>query len=117
MERLSRKALGIATPDPRNDAYFGTERADWSEASILARIDAPPFPVWVGMTERDLPNMQVQAGALFHRLVTEHGYQPQWQVLAEHNHFSPSSSLGTEDQTLAEPLRAFVRACTASARG
>lgn len=116
MERLSRRALGIATPDPRNDAYFGTERADWDEASILARIDAPPFPVWVGMTERDLPNMQVQAGALFHRLVTAHGYEPQWQVLAEHNHFSPSSSLGTEDETLAAPLAQFVRDCARRAQ-
>ncbi|MDH4377053.1 MAG: alpha/beta hydrolase [Ramlibacter sp.] len=116
MERLSRDALGIATPDPRNDAYFGAERADWSEASILTRIDAAPFPVWVGMTERDLPNMQVQAGALFHRLVTHHGYQPQWQVLAEHNHFSPSASLGTEDETLAAPLAAFVRTCARRAQ-
>ncbi len=111
MERLARTPLGIPTPDPRNDAYFGAERADWREASILERIDTPPFPVVVAMTERDLPHMQVQAGALFHRLVTAHGYQPQWQVLPEHNHFSPSSSLGTEDETLAAPLAAFVRAC------
>ncbi len=116
MERLARGPLGIPTPDPRNDAYFGANRADWRDASILERIDAPPFPVWVGMTERDLPHMQVQAGALFHRLVTQHGYLPQWQVLAEHNHFSPSSSLGTEDQTLAAPLADFVRACAKQAQ-
>ncbi len=113
MERLSREALGIATPDPRNDAYFGTERADWTQASILERIDAAPFPVWVGMTERDLPNMQVQAGALFHRLVTAHGFKPRWGVLAEHNHFSPGCSVGTEDQSLATPLADFVRVCAA----
>lgn len=116
MERLARGPLGIPTPDPRNDAYFGTERGDWSEASILARIDAEPFPVWVGMTERDLTHMQVQAGALFHRLVTEQGYQPQWRVLAEHNHFSATASLGTEDQSLAAPLADFVRTCARSSQ-
>ena len=110
MERLAREALGIPTPDPRNDAYFGAERANWAEVSIIERIDAPPFPVLVAMTERDLPHMQVQAGALFSRLVTMHGYQPQWQLLREHNHFSPAASLGTEDTTLAEPLSTFVRA-------
>ncbi len=116
MERLAREALGIPTPDPRNDAYFGSDRPDWKEASILERIDTPPFPVAVTVTERDLPHMQVQAGALFHRLVTAHGYRPQWRVLREHNHFSPGCAVGTEDQSLAAPLAAFVRSCTASAR-
>jgi hypothetical protein len=60
--------------------------------------------------------MQVQAGALFHRLVTEQGYQPQWRVLAEHNHFSATASLGTEDQSLAAPLADFVRTCARSSQ-
>lgn len=114
MERLARTALDLPTPDPRNDAYFGAERDDWMDASITERIGAAPFPVLVGMTERDLPHMQVQAGALFSRLVTAHGFRPQWLVIREHNHFSPTSSLGTEDQSLAGPLAAFVRACAAS---
>lgn len=116
MERLARGALGIPTPDPRNDAYFGTERADWAEASIIERIDAPPFPVMVAMSERDLPHMQVQAGALFHRLVTTHRFTPHWRVLPEHNHFSPVASVGTEDTSLAAPLAAFVRACAGTVR-
>ena len=115
MERLARGPLGIPTPDPRNDAYFGAERTDWSEASILARIDAAPLPVLVAITERDMPHMLVQAGALFHQLVSGHGYQPKWQVLREHNHFSPVSSLGTEDQSLASPLADFVRTCARKA--
>lgn len=112
MERLARGPLGIPTPDPRNDAYFGAERADWYEASIIARIDVEPMPVLVGMAERDMPHMQVQAGALFSRLVTEHGFMPRFFVLPEHNHFSPTSSIGTEDQGFATALGDFVRSCT-----
>lgn len=111
LERMARGPLGIPTPDPRNDAYFGAERSDWTAASIIERIDAAPFPMVVGMAERDLPQMQVQAGALFSRLVTQHGFQPDWLVVPEHNHFSAAAALGTEDETLASPLAEFVRFC------
>ena len=111
LERMARGTLGIPTPDPRNDAYFGTDRSDWSNASILSRIDAESFPVVVATTERDMPQMQVQAGALFSRLVTQHGFQPEWLVVPEHNHFSAAAAIGTEDETLASPLAEFVRFC------
>jgi acetyl esterase/lipase len=111
LERMARSTLGIPTPDPRNDAYFGTERSDWSEVSIVEGIDVAPFPMVVGTAERDLPQMQVQAGALFSRLVTQHGFQPDWLVLPEHNHFSAAASLGSEDQSLARPLAEFVWSC------
>ena len=113
LERMARGPLGIPTPDPRNDAYFGAERSDWSTASILARVDAEPFPLVVATTERDLPQMQVQAGALFTRLVTQHGFVPDWLVVPEHNHLSAAAGLGTEDETLARPLADFVRFCAA----
>ena len=113
LERLARSALGIPTPDPRNDAYFGVDQPDWAAASIVECIDAAPFPLVVGMAERDLPQMQVQAGALFSRLVTRHGFQPDFLVLPEHNHFSAAAALGTEDESLARPLAEFVRSCAA----
>lgn len=114
LERLARGPLGIPTPDPRNDAYFGAERTDWNDASILERIDSPAFPLVVALAERDLPQMQVQAGALFSRLVTQHGFQPEWLVLPEHNHFSSTAALGTEDETLARPLAEFVSLCAST---
>lgn len=111
LEYMARSALGIPTPDPRNDSYFGAERSDWAEASIVECIDSPPFPIVVGITERDLPQMQVQAGALFSRLVTQHGFQPEWLVIPEHNHFSAAAALGSEDESLARPLAEFVKSC------
>lgn len=112
LERLARRSLGIATPDPRNDAYFGVEPADWAEVRIIERIDVPPLPVTVALSARDLPQMQVQAGALFSRLVTVHGFEPNWLVVPEHNHFSACFSVGTEDESLSAPLAAFVWACS-----
>nr|WP_315226725.1 alpha/beta hydrolase [uncultured Limnohabitans sp.] len=113
LEHMARGPLGIATPDPRNDAYFGAERSDWAAASIVERVDAAPFPIVVCTAERDLPQMQVQAGALFSRLVTRHGFQPDWLVLPEHNHFSAAAALGSEDKSLARPLTEFVTSCAA----
>ena len=113
LEHMARGPLGIPTPDPRNDAYFGTERTDWTDASIIECVDVAPFPLVVGSTEHDLPQMQVQAGALFSRLVTRHGFQPDWLVVPEHNHFSGAAALGTEDESLATPLANFVRSCAA----
>jgi acetyl esterase/lipase len=113
LEHMARGPLGIDTPDPRNDAYFGAERSDWAAASIVERMDAAPFPIVVCTAERDLPQMQVQAGALFSRLVTRHGFQPDWLVLPEHNHFSAAAALGSEDKSLARPLTEFVTSCAA----
>jgi acetyl esterase len=113
LERMARGPLGIPTPDPRNDAYFGTEQPDWGAVSIVEGIDATPFPIVIATAERELPQMQVQAGALFSQLVTRHGFQPDWLVLPEHNHFSAAAALGTEDESLAQPLAEFVKKCAA----
>jgi acetyl esterase len=111
LEHLARGPLGIPTPDPRNDAYFGSHRIDWAAASITECIDAYPLPLVVALTERDLPQMQVQAGALFSRLVKQHSFQPDWLMLPEHNHFSAAASVGTEDEALSRPLKEFVHFC------
>lgn len=115
LEGLARAQLGIATPDPRNDAYFGADPTLWKEASIVDHIDVRPFPLWISYAERDLLQMQVQAGELFARLVCQHGFVPALHVLREHNHFSGSYSIGTHDTTLSAPLSAFIHSCTQTA--
>ncbi|MFM2348162.1 MAG: hypothetical protein RL654_2915 [Pseudomonadota bacterium] len=112
MEALARTPFGIATPDPRNDAYFGTDDpVRLAAMSIAEQIDADPLPLLIGHAERDLPQMQAQAGDLFTRLVTRHGGRPEWLVVRDHNHFSQCTAVGTGDETLAGPLLAFVRRC------
>lgn len=112
LERLARSAFGTPTPDPRNDAYFGTDDADTlAEFSLVDQVDAAPFPLLISMAERDLLQMQVQAGELFARLVTQHGFQPELRLLREHNHFSGGHSIGTADTSVSGPLADFVRRC------
>lgn len=112
LEGLARSQFGIATPDPRNEAYMGSNPQGWDAASIVDLVSAPPFPLWISWAEWDLLQMQVQAAELFARLVSRHGYQPQLHVLAQHNHFSQGYSFGTDDDTLSAPLLGFLRTAT-----
>lgn len=109
LEGLARAQFGVPTPDPRNEAYFGADPAAWDAASIVDHINAAPFPLAIGFAERDLLPMQVQAGELFARLVSRHGFTPQLWMLREHNHFSQGFSIGTQDTSLSDRLLAFVR--------
>jgi acetyl esterase/lipase len=110
LERLARTALGVDTPDPRNDAYFGTDDpAALQQASIVEQVDAAPLPLLISHAARDLPQMQVQAGELFARLAAQHGFAPEWLCVPEHNHFSQTVALNTGDTHLLGPVCSFVR--------
>jgi acetyl esterase len=120
LARRSRPQFGTATPDPRNDAYFGTDdAAALAAVSLVEQVDAAPFPLLISTAERDLVQMKVQAGELFARLVSQHGFAPELLTVRDHNHFSQGYGVGTGDLTLAQPLLDFVRRCwaAASARG
>jgi triacylglycerol lipase len=109
LELLARSQLGIATPDPRNEAYFGTDFAAWRAMSTVELVDADPFPLAISYAELDPVQMQAQAGELFARLVTRHGFQPRISVVRNHNHLSQVYSINTGDETLSGPMLAFVR--------
>lgn len=110
LELLARAQLGIATPDPRNEAYFGTDFERYRTMSTVALIDAAPFPLALTYAELDPVQMQAQAGELFARLVTRHGFAPRIGVIANHNHLSQVYAINSGDDALAGPLLAFVRA-------
>jgi triacylglycerol lipase len=109
LELLARRQMGIATPDPRNEAYFGPDFADYRSMSTVAQVDAEPFPLAISYAELDPVQMQAQAGELFARLVTQHGFQPQISVVAGHNHLSQVYSINSGDEALAGRMLAFVR--------
>lgn len=108
LELLARRQLGIATPDPRNEAYFGTDFASYQSMSTVAQIDAEPFPLAISYAELDPVQMQAQAGELFARLVTQHGFQPQISVVPGHNHLSQVYAINSGDERLAGRMLAFV---------
>ena len=110
LELLARSQFGVATPDPRNEAYFGPEFDRYPAMSTVELIDAPPVArLLITYAELDLVGMQVQAGELFARLVTRHGYRPELRVIAGHNHLTQVYAVNTGDETLSAPLLDFVQ--------
>jgi acetyl esterase len=111
LESLARVQFGVTTPDPRNEAYFGSDFARYRQMSTVEIIDAPPSaPLLITYAELDLLGMQVQAGELFARLVTHHGYRPQLRVIRGHNHLTQVYAVNTGDESLSAPLLEFLRA-------
>jgi triacylglycerol lipase len=109
LERRARRQFGIATPDPRNEAYFGSDFDRYPDMSIVDQIDAAPLPLLITYAELDLVQMQVQAGELFARLVTRHGFSPELQVIRGHNHLTQIFSLNTGDESLSAPVLQFLQ--------
>jgi len=110
LERLARNQFGVVSPDPRNEPYYGSNFDHYKSMSTIDLIDAPATPLLITYAELDLLQMQVQAGELFARLVTQHGFEPQLQVIRGHNHLTQTYAVNTGDETLSAPLLSFMGA-------
>jgi len=108
LEWKARQQFQIATPDPRNDAYFGRNAGSFGAMSVVNQIDAPPLPLLITYAELDPIQMQVQAGELFARLVVSHGFAPDLHVVRGHNHLSQVFSFNTGDESLSAPVLNFL---------
>lgn len=117
LELRARRQLGIATPDARNEAYFGTDFDAYRAMSTVELIDAAPLPMLISYAELDPIQMQVQAGELFARLVSGHGFAPEVQVVRGHNHLTQIYSINSGDDALAGSMLAFFRACRPTGAG
>jgi acetyl esterase len=110
LEKLAREQFGVATPDPRNEAYFGSDFARYGQMSTVALMDAPPTaPLLITFAELDLLQMQVQAAELFAKLVTDHNANPQLRVIRGHNHLTQVYSVNTGDESLSAAMLEFLR--------
>lgn len=108
LEHRARRQFGVATPDPRNEPYFGSDFARYHDMSTVRLIDAAPLPILITYAELDMPQMQVQAGQLFAALVTRHGFSPDLQVVRGHNHLTQLYSVNTGDETLTGIIQGFI---------
>ena len=108
LDFLARRQFGTPTPDPRNDAYFGTDASQFSAMSTVAQIDAPPLPLLITYAELDPVQQQVQAGELFAALCVKHGWNPDIRMIRNHNHLSQIYAVNTGDMLLGQPLLDFV---------
>jgi acetyl esterase len=109
LENLAREQFGVATPDPRNEAYYGSDFDSYQQMSTVDLIDSPAVPLLITFAELDLLQMQVQAGELFARLVTHHGSKPRLKVIRGHNHLTQVYSVNTGDEALSTPVLEFLR--------
>lgn len=109
LERLARAQFGVPTPDPRNEPYFGSDFERYPSMSTVELIDSAPLPLLITYAELDLLPMQVQAGELFGRLVTRHGFSPKLRVIPGHNHLTQVYSVNTGDTSLTGPVLEFLR--------
>jgi acetyl esterase len=110
LEKRARRQFGIASPDPINEAYFGSDFARYPSMSTVELIDAAPLPLLLTFAELDLLQMQVQAGELFARLVGRHGFDPELRMIRDHNHLTQVFAVNTGDESLSAPLLEFIRA-------
>ena len=111
LEKLAREQFGVASPDPRNEAYYGSDFERYRQMSTVELIDAPAAPLLITYAELDLLQMHVQAGELFARLVTDHGFRPQLRVIRGHNHLTQVYAVNTGDEALSAPVLEFLRSC------
>ena len=109
LERLARRQFGIETPDPRNDAYFGTAVGTYAAMSTVRQVDAPPVPLLLTYGELDPIQFQVQAGALFTTLVADHGFDCELHVVRGHAHMTQPCSFNTGDESLSLPVLRFLQ--------
>jgi triacylglycerol lipase len=108
LEHRARRQFGVATPDPRNEPYFGSDFARYGDMSTVRLIDAAPVPTLITYAELDMPQMQVQAGQLFAALVTKHHFSPDLKVVRGHNHLTQTYSINTGDETLTGIMQTFI---------
>lgn len=108
LEKVARRQFATPSPDPRNEAYFGSDFARYPAMSTVERIDVAPFPMLITWAELDPPQMQVQAGELFARLMTQHGFDPDLAVIRGHNHLSQLEAINTVDEVLPTVLLDFM---------
>jgi hypothetical protein len=52
--------------------------------------------------------IKVQAGELFARLVTNHGFKPELRVIRGHYHLTQVCLVNTEDESLSAPMMDFL---------
>lgn len=109
LEKLARRQFATPSPDPRNEAYFSSDFERYPAMSTIERVDVAPFPLLITWAELDPPQMQIQAGELFARLTTQHGFDPDIAVIRGHNHLSQLEAINTVDDVLPTALLDFMK--------
>jgi triacylglycerol lipase len=94
------------------EAYFGTDRARFAEASTVELLARTAVPCLFTVSELDPGTFQQQAVRLVEAFWSARGAWPRLLYQQGHNHISPILQLGTSWDTLGGELAAFIRRVT-----
>lgn len=94
------------------EAYFGSDRGRFAEASTLEPLTRTDVPCLFTVSELDPPSFQQQAARLVEAWWAARGAWPRMLYQQGHNHISPILQLGTTWDTLGGDLMAFIRRVT-----
>ena len=107
---IGRRQFGIATPDPRHDAYYGTDRVAYKMMSTVDNLDAPKLPTLITWAELDPVHQQVQSGELYAKLCLRDNACPEVAWFADHSHISQVYAVNTPDTSVSGPILDFIKA-------
>jgi acetyl esterase/lipase len=104
--------LTVLRHSPFEEAYFGSDRGRFAEASTLEPLTRTEVPCLFTVSELDPPSFQQQAARLVEAWWAARGAWPRMLYQQGHNHISPILQLGTTWDTLGGDLMAFIRRVT-----
>lgn len=89
--------------------YFGADESQYGRRSVVNHVPGTRVPVLLACAERDPGFLVTPSLELALALTARDGKSPPLRVLEGHNHFSPPSSLGTDDDELGGAILRFIK--------
>ena len=89
-------------------AYFGEDRARWSEMVVNGNVTRSDIPVLMTTAEWDNARYTKAYAGLFNELVAKHGVTPRYLQSLGHNHSSQLLSVGTADHSVSGIIVDFI---------
>jgi triacylglycerol lipase len=89
--------------------YFGADDSRYERQSVVTHVPGTRVPVLLACAERDPGFLVTPSLELAIALTRRDGQSPPLRVLEGHNHFSPPSSLGTDDDELGGAILRFIK--------
>ncbi len=110
---MSGRYLFDPSPDDPNlrnfEAYFGTDRANYSGMSPINHVKAGKgLPTFVIVSEYDNPDLDTQGAMLFAALCQRDRACPRFTRMAHHNHLSMTFQFNTRDEAIGREIMEFI---------
>ena len=98
----------FAAPTKGELAYFGEDKARWSEMVVTDNVTRSDIPVLMTTAEWDDPRYLGPQADLYRELVEKHQARPRYRQSLGHNHVSQLLSIGTVDTSVSREILDFI---------